>query len=31
VFNGDCLIPFPASGQQKKFHEQFGAIICERD
>jgi len=28
VLNRGCLIPFPASGQQKKFHEQFGAIIA---
>ena len=28
VLNRGCLIPFPASGQQKKFHEQFPAIIA---
>jgi hypothetical protein len=28
VLNRGCLIPFPASGRQKKFHEQFGAIIA---
>jgi len=28
VLNRGCLIPFPANGQQKKFHGQFGAIIA---
>jgi hypothetical protein len=27
VLNGDCLIYFPSTGQQKEFHRQFGAIL----
>jgi hypothetical protein len=27
VLNHDGAIPFPSTGQQKKFHERFGAIL----
>src|SRR5262249_23444392 len=27
VLNRDSAIPFPSTGQQNKFHEQFGAIL----
>jgi hypothetical protein len=27
VLNRDAAIPFPSTGQQKKFHERFGAIL----
>jgi hypothetical protein len=28
VLTRGCVIYFPASGRQKEFHEQFGAIIA---
>ena len=27
VLNRDDVVPFPSTGQQKKFHERFGAIL----
>jgi hypothetical protein len=27
VLNGDIVIPFPAFGQQKRFHETFGPVV----